>query len=266
MTKRITPPQLQSHKGKTPLVALTCYTAPMAKLLDAHCDILLVGDSVGMVVYGMESTLGVTLPMMVAHTQAVCRGSKHAMILADLPFGTYQASPAQAFESAAPLLEAGAQAVKLEGGIEMAETVKFLVERGVPVIAHIGLKPQFVQQMGGYKIQGKTTADRNRMLKEAKALEAAGAIALLIEGTEEPTARAITKALKIPTIGIGASPACDGQVLVTDDLLGMFPDFTPRFVRQYEKLAGRIGQAVSAYAADVRSRKFPGAKEYFSGK
>lgn len=247
----ITAPHIRSRKGKEKLVALTCYTTPMANLLDPQVDILLVGDSVGMVLYGMDSTLDVSLSMMVEHVKAVRRGTKHAFLLADLPFGSYQRSPEQAFASAAKLLKAGAQGVKLEGGLEMVETVRFLVERGIPVIAHIGLKPQHVQTMGGYKKQGKTEPEKKHMLAEAKAHEQAGAFAILLEGTEEKTAAAITKALKIPTIGIGASPLCDGQVLVTEDMLGMF-EHTPSFVTRHAEIAQEITKAVAKYVKATR--------------
>ncbi len=248
---RITAPQITARKAGQKLVALTCYTAPMAKLLDAHVDILLVGDSVGMVLYGMESTLTVTLPMMIAHTEAVKRGSVQAFLLADLPFGAYQSSPCEAFLAAVELLKAGAQGVKLEGGMEMVETVQFLVERGIPVMAHIGLKPQHVQNMGGYKKQGKREAARKQMLAEAKAFEKAGAFALLIEGTEEATAAAITKAIAIPTIGIGASDVCDGQVLVTEDLLGLTEN-PPSFAKPQAQLAKEITAAVAKFAKLTR--------------
>lgn len=249
---RITAPIIRSRKGGKKLVALTCYTTPMAQLLDPLVDILLVGDSVGMVLYGMESTIGVNLPMMIAHTQAVKRGNNQAFLLADLPFGSYQSSPRDAFLAAAELLKAGAQGVKLEGGMEMFDTVQFLVERGVPVMAHIGLKPQYVQSMGGYKKQGKTEEARTQMLLEAKVLEKAGAFALLVEGTEEGTARAITEAATIPTIGIGASQACDGQVLVTEDLLGITAN-PPSFVKPQAQLAKEITAAVERFTATTRS-------------
>jgi 3-methyl-2-oxobutanoate hydroxymethyltransferase len=249
---RITAPIIRSRKGGKKLVALTCYSTPMAQLLDPLVDILLVGDSIGMVLYGMESTIGVSLPMMVAHTEAVKRGSTQAFLLADLPFGSYQSSPRDAFLAAAELLKAGAQGVKLEGGMEMFDTVQFLVERGVPVMAHIGLKPQYVQTQGGYKKQGKTEEARAQMLLEAKVLEKAGAFALLVEGTEEGTARAITEAATIPTIGIGASPACDGQVLVTEDLLGITAN-PPSFVKPQAQLAKEISAAVERFTQLIRN-------------
>ncbi len=265
--KRIGVPDLRARKGGPPIVSLTAYTAPIARLLDPHCDMLLVGDSVGMVVYGLPSTLPVTLDMMIAHGAAVVRGSSRACIVVDLPFGTYQASPEQAFHAAARVLqETGAAAVKLEGGVAMAPTVRFLVERGVPVCGHVGLMPQSVNAAGGFRATGRTDADAARVSADASAVAEAGAFAVVIEGTVEPVAAAVTRAISVPTIGIGASPDCDGQVLVIDDLLGLFSDFTPRFVRRYAELSGVVTDAVSAYAADVTARRFPGAEHIFKEK
>ena len=214
------------RKRAEPIVCLTAYTAPMARLLDPHVDLLLVGDSLGMVLYGMESTVPVTLDMMIAHGAAVVRGSAHACVMVDLPFGSYQESPQQAFRSAARVLaETGCAGVKLEGGAEMAETVRFLSQRGVPVWSHIGLMPQAVN-VSGFRAQGRDAAEAERIMADARAVVDAGAFALLIEGTYEAAARAITEAVPVPTIGIGASPACDGQVLVTEDVLGLFAGFT----------------------------------------
>ncbi len=252
-------------KGGAPIVGLTAYTAPIAGLLDPHVDFLLVGDSVGMVVYGFDSTLPVTLEMMIAHGGAVMRGSARALIVVDLPFGSYQESPEQAFRSAARILaETGVAAVKLEGGAEMAETVRFLVRRGVPVMGHVGLMPQSVNAAGGFKIQGRGGAQAERVMADADAIAKAGAFALVVEGTVEKVARAITEAVPVPTIGIGASPACDGQILVTDDLLGVFTQFTPRFVKRYAELAPVISAAASDYAAEVRARRFPGPEHCFA--
>ena len=224
-------------KGGTPSVWLTCYTASTAQWLDAHVDVMLVGDSLGMVLYGFPSTLAVTLDMMIQHGAAVMRGSKTALVVVDLPFGTYQGSPTQAFESAARIMkETGCGAVKLEGGAEMAETVRFLVDRGIPVCGHVGLMPQSLNADGGFRARGKTELDAEKIERDARAISEAGAFAIVIEGTVEPVARAITEAIPTPTIGIGASPACDGQVLVIDDLLGVFADFTPRFVKRYAEL------------------------------
>jgi len=253
-------------KGGAPIVGLTAYTAPIAKLLDPHVDFLLVGDSVGMVVYGFDSTLPVTLEMMIAHGAAVMRASSRALIVVDLPFGSYQASREQAFRAAARIMaETGCAAVKLEGGTEMAETVRFLTERGIPVMGHVGLMPQSVHAEGGFKVQGRGRDEAERVKADAAAIAEAGAFALVIEGTVEPVARAITEAVPIPTIDIGASPACDGQILVTDDLLGVFTEFKPRFVRRYTELAPLIGAAAEAYAADVRARRFPGPEHCFGG-
>jgi 3-methyl-2-oxobutanoate hydroxymethyltransferase len=251
-------------KGGLPIVGLTAYTAPIAKLLDPHVDFLLVGDSVGMVVYGFDSTLPVTVEMMIAHGGAVMRGSAQALIVVDLPFGSYQASREQAFRAAARIMaETGCAAVKLEGGTEMAETVRFLTERGIPVMGHVGLMPQSVHAAGGFKVQGRGSDQAERVMADAAAIAEAGAFALVIEGTVEPVARAITEAVPIPTIGIGASPACDGQILVTDDLLGVFTEFKPRFVKRYAELASLIEAAAEAYAADVRARRFPGPEHCF---
>ena len=227
-------------KGKTPIVCLTAHAAPMAKILDPHVDLLLVGDSLGMVVYGFASTLPVTLDMMIAHSAAVVRGSQKALVVVDLPFATYQESPEQAFRNAARVMqETGAQAVKIEGGVDMAPTIRFLTSRGI-------------------RTQGRDEAAAAQLLADAKAVEAAGAFSVVIEGTVEKVAATISAAIAIPTIGIGASAACDGQVLVIDDVLGLFTDFTPKFVKKYADLAGVIGAAVEAYARDVRDRSFPG--------
>ena len=245
---------------------LTCYTAPYARILDAHVDALLVGDSLGMVLYGMDSTLPVTLDMMIAHGKAVVKGSTRACVIVDMPFGSYQSSPVQAFESAARVLaETGCSAIKLEGGEEMAATIHFLTERAIPVIAHIGLMPQHVNSMGGYKVQGKTPAECNYIMKCAKAIEEAGAFAVVLEGVEESCAREITAMLSIPTIGIGASPACDGQVLVTEDMAGLF-EKTPRFVEQFGNLRGELETSVKRYAESVRSRTFPAAKHCYTSE
>ena len=251
-------------KGATPSVWLTCYTASQARFLDPHVDVLLVGDSLGMVLYGYPSTLPVTLDMMIQHGAAVVRGSKTALIVVDMPFGSYQESPAQAFRNAARVLaETGCAAVKLEGGAEMAETVHFLAQRGVPVCGHIGLTPQSVNSFGGFRTQGKEEAEATRILADAKAVSEAGAFAIVVEGVLEPLARRITETIPTPTIGIGASVACDGQVLVAEDALGLFADFTPRFVKRYANLGEKMSSAVAAYAEEVRTRKFPGPEHCF---
>lgn len=264
--KRLTIPAIRAAKGKTPLVMLTAYTVRMAQLLDPHCDMLLVGDSLGQVVYGLPSTVPVTLDMMAAHGAAVVRGSYHAVVVIDMPFGSYEASPAQAFESAAMLMKAtGAAAVKLEGGTAMAETVAFLSARGIPVMGHVGLTPQAVNQLGGYGARGRSPEEAAKIVADATAVAEAGAFAVVIEGVVEPIAVDITRAIACPTIGIGASAQCDGQVLVAEDMLGMF-ERTPRFVKTFDDIAGRISAAVATYADDVRSRAFPGAEQLYPPK
>ncbi len=259
--KRLTTLDIAARKSSEPLVVLTAYTAPQARLLDEHVDILLVGDSLGMVLYGMESTLPVTVDMMIAHGSAAVRGSKHALVVVDLPFGSYQESPAQAFATAASVLtKTGCNAVKLEGGVEMAETVHFLTSRGIPVMGHVGLKPQSVNAMGGYRTQGKNEVEAATIFADAKAIEQAGAFSIVIEGVVEEVAKNITSNLAIPTIGIGASPACDGQVLVTEDMLGLSGGYVPRFVKPYANLASVAEEAVKKYAQEVRTRKFPSAE------
>jgi 3-methyl-2-oxobutanoate hydroxymethyltransferase len=265
-TRRLTAPDIAARKGQTPIVCLTAYTAPMADLLDAHCDVLLVGDSLGMVVHGLPNTVGVTLEMMILHGQAVMRASKQAMVVIDMPFGSYEGSPEVAYANAARLMkETGAQAVKVEAGAVIADTVAYLVQRGVPVMGHVGLRPQAVLVEGGFKAKGKGQDERDRILEEARATAAAGAFAIVVEGVAEGLAREITEAVDAPTIGIGASAGCDGQILVTDDMLGLF-DWTPKFVRRYADLRGEIDRAVAAYADDVRARRFPGPAEIYFAK
>ena len=255
--RRMTAPALRKRKGGEPVVMLTAYTARMAQLLDAHVDVLLVGDSLGQVIYGLPSTLPVTLDMMIAHGAAVVRGSYSSLVVIVMPFGSYEASPEAAFQSAARVLaETGAAAVKLEGGEAMAETVRFLTARGIPVIGHVGLTPQAINILGGYGARGKGEAEAQRIRADARAIDKAGAVAIVVEGVVEALAREITAEIACPTIGIGASAACDGQVLVIDDLLGMF-ERTPRFVKRFDDLAARIGAAAAAYAAEVRARSFP---------
>ena len=257
-TARRTIRHLTERKGGEPIVILTAYTAPMAKLLDPYVDCLMVGDSLGMVVYGMETTLAVTLDMMIAHGKAVVRGSESALVVVDLPFGSYQESPEQAFRNAARLIaETGAQAVKLEGGRLMAPTIAFLVERGIPVMAHVGLMPQSVNGLGGFRAQGRTQSEETRIIDDAVAVSEAGAFAVVVEGTFEAVARQITTQIAIPTIGIGASPACDGQVLVTEDMLGLIDGHVPKFVKRFANLSEQVGLAVKTYADEVRTRQFP---------
>jgi 3-methyl-2-oxobutanoate hydroxymethyltransferase len=263
-TARKTVRDITAAKGKAPLVCLTAYTAPMAELLDPRCDLLLVGDSVGMVVHGLPTTVGVTLDMMIMHAQAVMRRSTQAFVVVDMPFGSYEASLEQAFHNAARVMkETGCQAIKIEAGEYAAATVRHLVDRGIPVMAHVGLRPQATNVDGGFKAKGRSEAERKRVTAEALAADGAGCFAMVIEGVAEDLAREITGQVGCPTIGIGASSACDGQILVTDDLLGMF-DWTPRFVRRYADLRDTIGKAVDSYADDVRNRRFPGEKETYS--
>jgi 3-methyl-2-oxobutanoate hydroxymethyltransferase len=261
--RRITAPRIRARKGREPIVALTAYTAPMAELLDEVCDLILVGDSVGMVLHGLPNTVGVTLEMMILHGQAVMRGSRKALVAVDMPFGTYEASPEVAYGNAARILkETGAGAIKLESGPHVAETIAYLVARGVPVIGHVGLRPQSVLTDGGFRAKGKLEAEQAEVLEEAAAAAAAGAFCVVVEGVAEPLAREITRLLPVPTIGIGASAGCDGQILVTEDMLGLF-DWTPKFVRRYGDLRGEIARAVHAYAADVRAGAFPAAAETY---
>jgi 3-methyl-2-oxobutanoate hydroxymethyltransferase len=268
--KRLTIPAIRARKvgGATgePVVMLTAYTVRMAQLLDPHCDLLLVGDSLGQVIYGLPSTVPVTLEMMAAHGAAVVRGSYHSVVIIDMPFGSYEGSPQQAFESAARLMkETGAAGVKLEGGEAMAETVAFLSARGVPVMGHVGLTPQAVNQLGGYGARGRSEAERARIVADAVAIDRAGAFAMVVEGVVEPMGAEITQAVSCLTIGIGASAACDGQVLVTEDMLGLF-ERTPRFVKRYGDMAGFVSEAATAYASDVRARTFPTAEQTYAPK
>ena len=255
--RRLTVPAIAKRKGGTPIVMLTAYTARMAQLLDPHCDLLLVGDSLGQVIYGLDTTVKVSLDMMIAHGAAVVRGSYRSVVVIDLPFGSYEESPQAAFRTAARVMqETGAAAVKLEGGAVMASTVKFLSERGIPVMAHVGLTPQAVNALGGYGARGRSEAEAAKILDDARAVAEAGCFALVVEGVVETLGRDITAAVACPTIGIGASPACDGQVLVVDDMLGMF-ERVPRFVERFDDLAARISDAAARYAGAVRERRFP---------
>ncbi len=264
--KRLTVPAIRARKGKEPLVMLTAYTVRTAQILDPHCDMLLVGDSLGQVIYGLPSTVPVTVAMMCAHGAAVVRGSYHSVVIVDMPFGSYEGSPDQAFAAAAHILkETGAAAVKLEGGAVMAETIAFLSARGIPVMAHIGLTPQAVNTLGGYGARGRSDAEAAKIMADARAVDAAGAFACVVEGVVEPLAIQITQALSCPTIGIGASAQCDGQVLVTEDMLGMF-ERTPRFVKRYGDMAGFINAAAAAYADEVSARAFPTADQTYQPK
>ncbi len=265
--KRITVPDIAGRKGGEPIVCLTAYDAPMAALLDPHCDVLLVGDSLGMAVHGLSNTVGVTLEMMILHGQAVMRGARRAMVVVDMPFGSYEGGKEVAYANCVRVMkETGAQAVKLETSIELAEIVAFLVKRGIPVMGHVGLRPQAILAEGGFKAKGRTDSERDRVLAEARAVAEAGAFCIVIEGVAESLAREITETIDAPTIGIGASAACDGQVLVVNDMLGMF-DWTPKFVRKYADLRTEIDRAAAAFASDVKTRRFPAEVEtYFSKK
>ncbi|QDG74611.1 3-methyl-2-oxobutanoate hydroxymethyltransferase [Labrenzia sp. PHM005] len=255
--RRITAPQIAKRKGAEPIVSLTSYHAHTAAIVDKYADFILVGDSLGMVMHGMESTVGVSLDLMIMHGKAVVRGTQRALVVVDMPFGTYEESPSEAFRNAARVMkETQCGAVKLEGGARMAETIRFLTERGIPVMAHIGLTPQSVNVMGGFKTQGREEETWSIHEEDAKAVSEAGAFALVLEGMVEPLAARITKRISIPTIGIGASAECDGQILVLEDMLGLNPT-PPKFVKVYGNLGGQIEAAVKSYADEVKDRSFP---------
>jgi len=261
--KRLTAPDIRARKGGTPIVCLTSYHAHTARLLDRHCDLILVGDSLGMVMHGLETTVPVTLDMMILQGHAVMRGSKRALVVVDMPFGSYEASKEQAFMSAARVMkETGCGAIKLEGGRRMAETIAFLAERGVPVMAHIGLTPQSINTIGSFRAQGRDESDWAPIEEDARAVAQAGAFSVVIEAVAEPLARRITAAIEIPTVGIGGSVACDGQILVLEDMLGLSPR-VPKFVKRYAELGPSIEAAVAAYAADVRARAFPATEHVY---
>lgn len=263
-TKRLTAPEFSARKGGEPLVCLTAYTTPMAQRLDSHVDLLMVGDSLGMVLYGFDSTLPVTLEMMIQHGAAVVRGSKQALVVVDMPFGSYQESHEQAFRSAARIMkETGCQAVKMEGGREMAETVAFLTRRGIPVMGHVGLMPQSVNTLGGYRARGRGDQEAAGVMADAIAIAEAGAFSIVLEGVMEQIGQAVTNRIPVPVIGIGASAACDGQVLVAEDVFGLFSSFKPRFVKRYADLGSEIEEAAARYAAEVRGRDFPGPEHIF---
>ena len=260
----VLPPDIRARKGTAPLVMLTAYTTPVARLVDPHCDIALVGDSLGMVLHGMPSTLGVPLEMMILHGRAVVRGLTRAMPVIDMPFGSYEEGPAQAYRNAARLMaETGAPAVKLEGGAHMHDTIAFLCARGVPVMAHIGLTPQSVNTLGGYKVVGRD-GEADRVMADALAVQAAGAFAVVLEKVPVGLAAKLTQTLEIPTIGIGAGAQCDGQVLVVDDMLGLFTEFKPKFVKRYADLGRLADEAIATYAAEVRAGSFPGPEHGFA--
>jgi len=266
MDNRISITDLKAKKKRGErIVMMTCYDYPSARLLDnAGFDILFIGDTLGMVVLGYDTTIPVTMDEMLHHTKAVVRGSSRAHVLADMPFMSYQASPEEALRNAGRLLkEGGAQSVKLEGGVRVADTVRFIVEAGIPVMGHIGLTPQSINQLGGYKVQGKTPAAAVRLVNDATALEQAGAYAVVLECVPAQLARTISERVTIPTIGIGAGPHCDGQVQVFHDLLGLFDSFVPRHAKRYANLGAEITRAVRAYASEVREGTFPTEKESF---
>ena len=264
--QRITVPEIKARKGNEPIVCLTCYHAHTARLLDNYVDIMLVGDTLGMVIHGMETTLGVTLDLMILHAKAVMRSAKRALVVVDMPFGSYEESPEVAFRNAARVMqETGCSAVKLEGGTRMSQTIRHLTQRGIPVMGHVGMTPQMVQVFGGFKTQGRTMEEWPAIEADAKAVSEAGAFAVVLEAMAEPLASRITQQIPIPTIGIGASPDCDGQILVLEDMLGLNPA-PPTFVREYAHLASEIESAVKSYTADVRSRRFPGKENVYSVK
>jgi 3-methyl-2-oxobutanoate hydroxymethyltransferase len=264
--RRITAPDIRARKGGNPIVSLTSYHAHTAALLDKHCDLILVGDSLGMVMHGLESTIPVTLDMMILQGKAVMRGSSRALVVVDMPFGSYEASREQAFGSAARIMkETGCGAIKLEGGRRMADTIAFLAERGIPVMAHVGLTPQSINALGGFRTQGRDPSDWEPIEQDARAVAQSGAFAVVLEAIAEPLAAKITRDIPIPTIGIGASAACDGQVLVLEDMLGLSPR-VPKFVKRYSDLGPAIDRAVAAYAAEVRSRSFPAADNVYEMK
>lgn len=263
--KRLTVPRIRQRKGGEPLVMLTAYTVRMAQLLDPHCDMLLVGDSLAQVIYGLPHTVGVTMEMMALHGAAVVRGSYHAAVIVDMPFGSYEGSPEQAFDNAARLLkETGAAAVKVEGGKVLAPTIEFLTQRGIPVMGHVGLTPQAVNILGGYGVRGKSEEEARSIVEDAIAVAQAGAFSIVIEGVLESIAIEITQKVACPTIGIGASAQCDGQVLVTDDMLGMF-ERVPKFVKRFGNMAEVVQGAVKDYADEVRSRSFPTEDQTYAG-
>ena len=264
--RRLTAPDIRARKGGEPIVCLTSYHAHTARIVDKHCDVILVGDSLGMVMHGLETTVPVTLDMMILQGHAVMRGSRRALVVVDMPFGSYEASKEQAFMNAARVLkETGCGAIKVEGGKRIAETVNFLADRGVPVMAHVGLTPQAINTIGSFRAQGRDESDWARIEEDILAVSEAGAFSVVIEAVAEPLARKLTAAVPIPTIGIGASVACDGQILVLEDMLGLSPR-VPKFVKRYGELGPGIDKAIANYAADVRSRAFPGSDHVYPMK
>ncbi len=255
--RRTTVPEITERKGGLPIVCLTAYDAPTAAILDQYCDLILVGDSVGMVVHGLSSTVGVTLDMMILHAQAVMRGADRALVVVDLPFGSYEDSPETAFKSASRvMMETGCQAVKIESGSYAAETIAYLVERGIPVMSHVGLRPQSMNVLGGFRARGRTPKIADEIVQNAISAARAGSFAVVVEGVSETLANRVTKSIDIPTIGIGASNQCDGQILVTPDMLGLF-EHVPKFVKRYANTRQDIDGAVKSYKDEVQSRRFP---------
>jgi len=264
--KRITVPEIRARKGGDPVVCLTSYHAHTARFIDPYVDVILVGDSLGMVMYGMETTLGVTIDMMIAHGSAVMRGTDRALVVVDMPFGSYEESPEVAFRNAVRIIkETGCTAVKMEGGKRIAETIRYLNERGIPVMAHIGLTPQSIQTMGGFKTQGRVEEEWAAIEEDAAAVAEAGAFAVVLEGMAEPLAARITRQIVVPTIGIGASAECDGQILVLEDMLGLSPK-APKFVKEFATLGAQIAGAAEAYAREVRARTFPAVENTYGMK
>ena len=264
--RRLTAPDILARKGGEPIVCLTSYHAHTAAVVDKHCDVILVGDSLGMVMHGLETTVPVTLDMMILQGHAVMRGSQRALVVVDMPFGSYEVSKEQAFTNAVRVLkETGCGAIKLEGGKRMAESIAFMVERGVPVMAHVGLTPQSINTLGSFRAQGREESDWARIEADTLAVSDAGAFSVVIEAVAEPLARKLTAQVPIPTIGIGASPACDGQVLVLEDMLGLSPR-VPKFVKRYGDLGPGIDKAVASYAAEVRARTFPAPEHTYPMK
>ena len=258
MNKRIIISDILAKKSKSKIVAMTCYTAQFSSIFDKYADILLVGDSLGMIVYGLENTINVSIRMMIDHGKAVVNTSKTSLVVVDLPFSSYEASKEKAFTNAAKILaKTGAQAVKLEGGSELIDTVQFLVKRGIPVIGHVGMQPQRFKTTGKFSVVGNSVLEEKRILKDAKCMEQAGAFALVIEAVKEKLGRKITNNVSIPTIGIGAGRHCDGQILVADDLLGIFKNFTPKFVKKYANLNKVVDDAIKRFSEDVLTGKFP---------
>jgi len=266
ITRRMTAPQITARKGGEPIVCLTAYDAPTAALVDEYCDLILVGDSLGMVVHGLPSTVGVTLDMMIMHGQAVMRTAHKSLVVVDLPFGSYEDSVETAFKNASRvMMETGCQAVKIESGSYAAETIAYLVERGIPVMSHVGLRPQSMNVLGGFRARGRSTEIADEIIENAIAAAEAGSFAVVVEGVSEELANRVTKAVDIPTIGIGASAQCDGQILVTPDMLGQFAR-VPKFVKKYGNQLEQTRDAISNYASDVKDRSFPGEANLYHFK